>query len=347
MHRKFGAILFLTISILLTSGCGKNPQKKEGYKPIIGLSLDSLVVERWRRDVDTFTRAVEDLDATVKLRIANQDADTQISQVKELVSSGIDALVVIPNDAVKLSDICKQVKRKGIPVISYDRLVYNANVDLYISFDNERVGSLMAEEAVKIVPKGNYVVINGAITDNNSYMINRGIHSVLDPEIQNGNIVLLKEIWPNDWISDEVKDRFEQVLSEYADKNIDVVLCGNDMLAETVIALLSENRLIGTTKVFGQDAELSACQRIAEGSQYGTVYKPIDMLALKAAGFAVMLARKEKITTEYTIHDGRYSVPYIKLEPILVTRENLETTVIKDGFHKREDIFRNISPKSG
>ncbi|HOV39555.1 MAG TPA: sugar ABC transporter substrate-binding protein, partial [Spirochaetales bacterium] len=124
-------------------------------------------------------------------------------------------------------------------------------------------------------------------------------------------------------------------------------LCGNDMLAETVIALLSENRLIGTTKVFGQDAELSACQRIAEGSQYGTVYKPIDLLALKAAGFAVMLARKEKITTEYTIHDGRYSVPYIKLEPILVTRENLETTVIKDGFHKREDIFRNVSPKSG
>jgi len=144
-----------------------------------------------------------------------------------------------------------------------------------------------------------------------------------------------------------VKVRFEQVLNEYADRNIDVVLCGNDMLAETVINLLSEIRLVGTTLVFGQDAELSACQRIAEGSQYGTVYKPIDALALKAAGFAVMLAKKEKITTEYTIYDGRYHVPYFKLEPVLVTRKNLEATVIKDGFHKREAIFRNVTTNPG
>jgi len=347
MHNKFALILLMSLLIVLFSDCGNNPQKEEGYKPIIGLSLDSLVVERWRRDVDIFTQAVEDLDATVKLRIANQDAGTQIYQIKELVNSGIDAQVIIPNDAEKLSEICKQVRRKGIPVISYDRLVYNANVDLYISFDNERVGSLMAEEAIKSVPRGNYVVINGAITDNNSYMINKGIHAILDQEIQKGNIQLLQEIWPNDWISDEVKVRFEQVLNEYADRNIDVVLCGNDMLAETVINLLSEIRLVGTTLVFGQDAELSACQRIAEGSQYGTVYKPIDALALKAAGFAVMLAKKEKITTEYTIYDGRYHVPYFKLEPVLVTRKNLEATVIKDGFHKREAIFRNVTTNPG
>lgn len=336
-------LLSLLLMVLLLVSCSNSSRKKEGYKPIIGLSLDSLVVERWRRDVDLFTRAVTDLDATVKLRIANQDAETQISQVRELLSSGIDALVIIPNDAEKLSDICKQVKHKGIPVVSYDRLVYSAGVDLYISFDNERVGSLMAEQAVKIVPKGNYVVINGAITDNNSYMINRGIHQVLDREIEKGNIRLVKEIWPNDWISDEVKIRFEQLLNEEGGKDIDVVLCGNDMLAETVISLLSENRLIGSTKVFGQDAELSACQRIAEGSQYGTVYKPIDALALRAAGFAVMLAKKEKIETPYTIFDKRYSVPYIKLEPILVTKDNLETTVIRDGFHKREDVYRNVS----
>jgi len=300
------------------------------------------VVERWRRDVDLFSRSAEDLDATVKLRIANQDADTQISQVQELMDSGIDVLVIIPNDAKKLGEICKQVKRRGIPVISYDRLVYHAGVDLYISFDNERVGSLMAEEAVRVVPKGHYVVINGAVTDNNSHMINRGIHQVLDSAIEKGTIRLIGEIWPGDWISDEVKVRFEKLLNDRRDTPIDVVLCGNDMLAETVIQILSENRLIRTAKVFGQDAELAACQRIAEGSQFGTVYKPIDALALKAAGFAVMLAKKEKIETPHTIFDGEHNVPYIKIEPILVTRKNLESTIIKDGFHKREDVFRNV-----
>jgi D-xylose transport system substrate-binding protein len=114
------------------------------------------------------------------------------------------------------------------------------------------------------------------------------------------------------------------------------------MLAETVISLLSENRRIPYTKVFGQDAELSACQRIAEGSQYGTIYKPIEPLALRAAAFAVMLAKKEPITTELKISDGTYQVPYFRLEPIMVTRERLAETVIKDGFHRYEEVFRNV-----
>ncbi|GAB4364728.1 MAG: D-xylose ABC transporter substrate-binding protein [Spirochaetales bacterium] len=336
----------LILLILLLTACGSRTRPKEGYKPVIGLSLDSLVVERWRRDVDLFSKAAEDLDATVKLRIANQDAETQISQVKELMESGIDVLVIIPNDAEKLTEVCKQVKRKGIPVVSYDRLVYEANVDLYISFDNERVGSLMAERAIRIAPRGTYVIVNGARTDNNSLMINRGFHKVLDSELEKGTIQLIGEIWPEDWISDEVRARFEDLMTEKGNPLVDIVLCGNDMLAEAVIQVLSENRLLGATKVFGQDAELAACQRIVEGSQYGTVYKPIDSLALKAAAFAVMLAKREPVKTQFTIYDGRYQVPYIKLEPVLVTRENLESTVIKDGFHRREDVFRNVIEQS-
>lgn len=328
------ACLFVFVS------CNPNAKKATTYKPVIGFSLDSLVVERWRRDVDSFTKAASDLDATVKLRVANQDADTQIAQIKSLVDSGIDVLVLIPNHADKLTDVSRMVVRKHIPVISYDRLVNKANVDLYISFDNERVGSLMATAALSAKPTGNYVIINGAITDNNAYMINKGYHKVLDPLIESGKIQLVKEIWPSDWISDEVKSRFEMLLSE--EKNIDVVLCGNDMLAETVIGVLSENRMLDKTLTLGQDAELSACQRVAEGSQFATIYKPIDNLALKAAALAVMLAKGEKLPATSTINDGLYDVPYVKLEPILVTKKSLESTVIKDGFHSREDVFRNV-----
>jgi len=100
--------------------------------------------------------------------------------------------------------------------------------------------------------------------------------------------------------------------------------------------------MLGKTLVLGQDAELSACQRVAEGSQYATIYKPIENLSLKAAALAVMLAKGEKLPAESTIYDGFYDVPYVKLEPILVTKENLEATVIQDGFHTREDVFRNV-----
>jgi D-xylose transport system substrate-binding protein len=113
------------------------------------------------------------------------------------------------------------------------------------------------------------------------------------------------------------------------------------MLAEAAIGVLSESRI--KAKVAGQDAELSACQRIAEGSQYVTVYKPIERLALKAAGLAVMLAKGESVETESTIDDGMGKVPYIRLEPIPVVKETLASTVIKDGFHTADEVYRNTS----
>ena len=344
------AALILVSTIFLS--CSKSSKKApvqetgsgsgttNGKVPLIGFSLDSLVVERWRRDVDSFTKAVHDLGGEVTLRVANQDANTQIAQVRELINQGVDALVITPNDAEKLSDVCREAKRKGVPVMCYDRLVHKANVDLYISFDNEAVGRFQAEAVTKVVPKGNYVIVNGATTDNNSYMINRGFHSVLYPLVASREIQLVGEIWPSDWMSDEVKSRFEGLIKPGV--QIDAVLCGNDMEAETVISVLSENRMIGKTKVTGQDAELSACQRIAEGTQFATIYKPIDTLALKAAGFAVMMARGEKIPSENRIDDGQNKVPYIALEPTLVTAANLDATVIKDGFHSREEVYRNV-----
>jgi len=340
-------VLWIALAVVLAAAmlgagltsCARR-KKAADHAPVIGFSLDSLVVERWRRDVDSFTKAAHDLGAEVALRVANQDADTQIAQVRELLSQGIDVLVIIPNDAGKLSDVCREAKRRGVPVMSYDRLVRGADVGLYISFDNEKVGSLQAQAVTEAVPAGNYVIVNGAISDNNAYMINRGFHSVLDPLIASGQIHLLEEIWPSDWLSDEVRTRFEALVKP--GQKIDAVLCGNDMLAETVISVLSENRMVGKTKVTGQDAELAACQRIAEGSQFATIYKPIDALALKAAGFAVMMAKGEKVAYDNKIDDGRYKVPYIALDPILVTAGTLDSTVIKDGFHTRADVYRNL-----
>jgi len=276
----------------------------------------------------------------VILEVADQDPAVQERQVRELMAKGIDVLVIVPNDADRLSAVVAEVKARGIPVLSYDRLVRGCGVDLYVSFDNEKVGALMAEAVSRRVPRGGgVVIINGARNDYNAILLNRGIHQVLDPEVAAGKLRIAAEVWPDSWDSDKARTRLEAVVAR--DRKLDALVAGNDMLAEAAIGVLSENRL-GRVKVAGQDADLAACQRIAEGTQYATVYKPIDRLALKAAGFAVMLAKGEPITTDATIDDGAGKVPYARLEPILVTRGLLDATVIKDGFHSAADIYRNL-----
>jgi D-xylose transport system substrate-binding protein len=309
-----------------------------GKAPVIGFSMDSLVVERWQRDIDVFSRSARELGAELILRVADQDPAVQENQVRELMDRGIDVLVIVPNDADRLSKVVAEVKARGIPVLSYDRLVRRAGVDLYVSFDNEKVGSLMAEALVQAVPAGEFVIINGARNDNNAVLLNRGLHRVLDPRVAAGRIRIAAEFWPDSWDSAGSKAQLETIVA--ADRNIQALIAGNDMLAEAAINVLSENRL--KVKVAGQDADLAACQRIAEGSQYATIYKPIDRLALKAAGFAVMLAKGEPLGVDSYIDDGLKPVPYARLEPILVTKGLLEATVIKDGFHQAKAIYMNV-----
>lgn len=335
------AVLALA-GLLLLGGCRPTRHRaKAGQSVVIGFSMDSLVVERWRRDIDVFTRSAKDLGADVLLQVADQDPAVQEQQVRSLLARNIDVLVIVPNDAERLSAVVSEAKARGVPVLSYDRLVRRAGVDLYVSFDNEKVGALMAEALTKVVPGGKYVVINGARSDYNAVLLNRGIHKVLDPRIASGRVQLAGEIWPDTWDSEKARTGLEAVLSR--DPSVDAVVAGNDMLAEAAIRVLSESRLMGKVKVAGQDADLAACQRIAEGSQLATVYKPIGQLALKAAGFAVMLARGEPIATDATIDDGAGPVPYVRLEPVLVTKDLLKATVIKDGFHSESDVFRNVS----
>ncbi len=332
-------VALVLLAALSLAGCRPARHKLlPGKAPVIGFSMDSLVVERWQRDLDVFTRAAHELGAEIILEVADQDPVVQEKQVRELADRGIDVLVIVPNDADKLSAAVREVKARGLPVLSYDRLVRKAGVDLYLSFDNEKVGSLMAETLARARPSGSYVVINGARNDYNAIMLNTGIHRVLDPMVASGKIRIVSEIWPSFWDSDEVRADMENVVA--SERGIDAVIAGNDMLAEAVISVLAESRL--TAIVAGQDADLAACQRIAEGSQFATVYKPIDRLALKAAGFAVMLAKGESVETDSTIDDGLGKVPYVRLEPIPVVKETLESTVIKDSFHTASEVYRNV-----
>jgi len=314
--------------------------EQQDDKLIIGFSLGTLKEERWLKDRDILIAKVKEMGADIIVQNANNDDQDQLKQVKYLLEQNIDVLIIVPNDLEKAASAVELAKRQGVKVISYDRLVLKSNADLYISFDNEKVGEYMAAYIMdKIDSKGNILIVNGANRDHNTRMIKQGYDKVLGGRIKDGSVRVIAEEWADNWMKEYAFDQTVKAIQEGT--KIDGVIAGNDSLAEGAIEALSEHRLAGKVYVVGQDADLSACQRIVEGTQLMTVYKPIEKLAGEAARLAVMLARGENLGIKKTIYDGRFDIPYFELEPTAVDKENIDNTIIKDGFHMREEVYRD------
>ena len=154
----------------------------------IGMAIDDLRLERWQKDRDIFVKQAESLGAKVFVQSANGNEETQMSQIENMINRGVDVLVIIPYNGQVLSNVVAEAKREGIKVLAYDRMINNADIDFYISFDNEKVGELQAESIVKQVPKGNYFLMGGSPVDNNARLFRAGQMKVLKPYIDNGSI---------------------------------------------------------------------------------------------------------------------------------------------------------------
>lgn len=346
-YSRLFVFVIIIIGCFFTTACTIHEEKdnllkntETDIKIRIGFSMDTLKEERWQRDRDIFVAKAKELNAEVIVQNANNDSDEQMQQAKYLLQQDIDVLVIIPHDADKASAIVQMAKKSGVKVISYDRLVRKANVDMYISFDNIKVGETMAQYLINKVPGGNFIIINGANTDYNSHMYNQGYKNILKSYTEDGSIRVLSEIWTEDWMPEEAFKCVENNLQ--SGKKIDGIIAANDSLAGAAIEALSEKRLSGIVKVVGDDADLAGCQRVVEGTQLMTVYKPIQNMAQTAADIAVRMAKGEDVKANSSISDGKYTVPYYMIKPIPVTSQNMMETVIKDGFHRIEDVYRNI-----
>ena len=332
--------LILCLSLGLCAGC-KAPEKNEvtptteAAGPVIGLSFDSFVIERWTRDRDVFVSAANELGAEVNVQSAGGDVDVQISHIKHFIDIGVDAIVIITADAVRLADILKEAKNKGIPVICYDRLVMNCNADLYISFNNETVGKEMANAICSKVPDGGTIVeIMGPESDNNVPQVMAGFDSVCQEHNMKISLKYNCENWRPELAYEFVNEHFDEI------SKADTIMCGNDALAGEAIHALAERGYAGKIFVTGQDGDLEACQRLVEGTQLVTVYKPVDVLARKAARYAVQLANGENIDATETFFDGSQQIPYVAIEPSGVTVDNLDKIIIDSGFHLRDDVYK-------
>ena len=309
-------------------------------KPVIGLSLDTLKEERWQRDRDTFVAEAQKLGATVIVQSANSDDIRQIRDVESLISRGVDVLVVVPHNGAAMTRAIKSANEAKIPVIAYDRLILNANIDYYLTFDNVKVGEAQAGYATARLPadrKARIVRIYGAPTDNNAKLFKQGQDNVLHPLIAAGKVEVVHEDWALDWKPENAKKIMNAAITK-AGRNIDLVVVSNDGTAGGAIQALLEEGLAGKVLVTGQDADLAACQRIQRGTQAMTVYKPLKQLASLAARVAVDVARGLKPATTATLDNGTKAVPSIFEKVIAVDKTNLMTTVVADGFHQAEDL---------
>jgi D-xylose transport system substrate-binding protein len=281
----------------------------------------------------------------VLVQSSNSNDSLQNSQAENLLTQGIKCLVVIPHNAKSCASIVTAAHKMGVPVLSYDRLILDCDVDAYVSFDNVKVGELMASTLVKIKPKGNYVLMGGAPTDYNAILVRQGQRNILDPLVKKGDIKIVGDQWSNDWLAINALKNMENILTQNGNK-VDAVVDSYDGTAGGSIQALDEQGLAGKVLVSGQDAELAACQRIVAGTQTMTVYKPIRFLAVKAADIAVLLAKGQPITEKGVfINNGKKDVPSYFLDPIVVTKDNMADTVIADGFQKLEDVYKDV-PKS-
>lgn len=346
LNRVTAAVTLLSFS-LFCSSCGNDQssiipvQSQDEDVLTIGFSFDSYVIERWTMDRDIFCATANELGAEVYVQSANGELDTQISQIEYFIEMGVDAIVIVTIDGDGLTDPIIAAKEAGIPVICYDRLVRNADADLYISFDNEEVGLFMGEAVCEeIGDGGNVVEIMGPESDYNVSQVMNGFESVCSSHGENIILQYNCDNWRSELAYDFVNDNIDTV------SQADIIMCGNDALAGEAVHALAERGLAGDIKVVGQDADLEACQRIVEGTQLMTVYKPVEGLAKLAAEYAVSLAKGEEITVDGTFFDGTYDIPYVAIEPVAVFKDNIDTVIIDSGFHQREEVYMNISEES-
>lgn len=308
-------------------------------KPRIGLSLDTLKEERWQRDRDRFVSKATELGAEVFVQSANSDDTRQVQDVEALLSRGVDVLVIVPHNGDAMAQAVNSAKKSGVPVISYDRLIRDSDVDLYLSFDNVVVGELQARYLVEKLKgrKAKIVRIYGSKTDNNALLFKKGQDNVLQPLIDRGDIEVVFEDWALDWKPENAKKIVNAAITAKG-KQIDGILASNDGTAGGAIQALIEEGLEGKVLVTGQDADLAACQRILRGTQTMTIYKPLAKLADRAAKVAVEMARRQVIVANGAVENGFKRVPSILEEVVAVDKANMMDTVVKDGFHKAEDL---------
>ncbi|MFO8058440.1 MAG: substrate-binding domain-containing protein [bacterium] len=313
------------------------PEKKARFT--IGLLFDNLREERWQREERIFIEYAEKLGLKIEFRVAAGDPARQLQLGRELLQAGVDLMIVVAVDAERAAEIINEAKENKTPAIAYDRLIKKTPLDLFVSFDAVGIGEIQARTALEKARGNRVMVLAGSPHDVNAHFLYQGQMKVLKPEADRGSIKIVDEVWVPDWEPRQAYQLTKRVIEQKG--AIDAVVAANDGTAGGAIQAIKELLPREKVAVTGMDAELSACQRIVEGSQAMSVYMPIRLQAVRTLEAALLMLHNEEIPGITDRVDNEAArVPSILLKPVKIDADNLEEVVVKDGFHKREDIYR-------
>ncbi len=341
--KLWGAGGLLLALVVVAAGCGGGDNG--GGKKIALLLPESHTARYESQDRPGFNNKMKALCSDCDLLYSNagEDAARQQQQAEAALTKGADVLVLDPVDAGSAGAIVKKAKAQDVPVISYDRLITNADIDYYISYDNSRVGKLQGTallNKLKSEGKGNgtIVMINGDPADNNAKLFKQGAHSVFDKS----GLKIGKEYDTPGWLGSNAQREMEQAITALGNTGFVGVYAANDTTGGAAIAAMKDAGIKPSTRpTTGQDAELAGIQRILSGDQFMTVYKDLKFEAEDAASVAVAVAKGDTPSSDLVkekTNNGLKDVPSVLRTPVAVTKDNIKDTIIKDGFWSPSQI---------
>lgn len=326
--------LFIILSAFTTIQSCQKAEKK--FK--VGFLFSDFNAERWEREANYFKERILELGGEAMIAVADGDEVKQYRQAQEFINAGVDVLVITASNANTAAAIVRDAHKKGIKVIAYDGLIRNAELDYLVGFDLEKVGKLQAEYVLKKNPSGNFILFNGDKIHNAALEMNQGINQVLGPEIEKGKIKIIFSGWIENWSGKNASFVTGKIF-EFAGVKIDAIIAANDGIAGGVAEELKSRGMAEEYTITGQDGDLPACHRILNGTQTMTVYKSSKLIAYATADLAFKIAKNEKPEGLKYRFNGRLDVPTVLLDPVIVDKSNIESTIIADGIYTMQQIM--------
>ena len=351
----FMAILSLALCIL--SGCNSSPSdthvdtdSKNIEDLLIGISIGTSAQERWQKEIAMFEDYAAQLGVQVIIQTAEDDAGKQLNQCENMLSQGVDVILCQPVDSQGAGAIVDAAHDAGVKVIAYDRFIENSKLDYCVGFDDVQVGRFQAQMVIDACGgEGNIAILKGDSTTVNTHNLYIGNMEVLQPYIDDGSITVVTDQYCINWGAEDAMSHLENALSATGN-DIAGVVCQNDTTATGAVQALAAQGLAGIVPVSGQDCDLSAVQRVVEGTQIGDVYKPLKTMNTAALNVAIMVAQGKEPTTDFTSEDGTWGiydngtveVPAMLMNVIFVNKDNIAEILIGDNFYTMEEIYANV-----
>jgi D-xylose transport system substrate-binding protein len=334
---------FSVVAVLAIVAFTLVPYGEAEAKVKVGFLLKTMQEERYQRDKAAFIAKAEEMGAEVVFDSANNDEQMQLGKFENMLAKGCQVIVMQPVNTGTAGSMVKMANEEGVKVVGYDSMLVNGPLDYMVMQDSWAVGKLQGEAMVewlnakKGAVEGKVALIMGQPGDSNAAAMSSGALEIVE---SNAGLELVAQQSHEGWSADKAMATAENVLTKYANE-IDAFICNNSGMARGVIAALDAQGLADTTKVFvaGSDADLVNIQYVAQGKQSVEIWKKIKPLAETSAEIAVKLAQGEEVKADKMINNGFVDVPTIVTPVVPITKENLDDTIIAEGFYTKEQVY--------